>query len=552
LAALLLAAGPAAGQEEGSVYKRAKSDYYWLIKNQDARSVFQNWQTLADRFARIYTTDPQGPFAAGSLYWMGRIHAGAWDQFKREREFNEAVDVYRRLIKHFPKSNLADDAQYLIAELHRERELLKQAYLEYLRVTVNHPQGDMVPKAKKRLDQLEKVLAHQTPEEPEAEPDTPAEDAALSAVNDLRHWSTPTYTRVVLSLERPVPYTTNLLKKDTSHHKPRRLYLDFKGARLTGSVKDMVPIGDGLLKRARAGQFTKDTVRLVLDIKKLASYKVFTLDNPFRVVVDCFGPTKKAEAHAAQEKKKRRVNRGKAREEPPEVGLAAALGLTVRRIVLDPGHGGKDPGAVWKGVHEKDLVLDIAKKAAPVLRKMLGCEVLLTRDRDVFLPLEDRTAFANTHDADLFVSLHINAAPSHRLNGLETYFLNLASDEESMRVAARENATTKRSISDLQVILNDLMLNSKINESNRLARALHKGMVGTLRKHYKVRDLKVKQAPFYVLIGARMPAVLCELGFITNPTEHQRLAKGRYRARLAEALAAGVASYVRQLKMAAR
>jgi N-acetylmuramoyl-L-alanine amidase len=166
--------------------------------------------------------------------------------------------------------------------------------------------------------------------------------------------------------------------------------------------------------------------------------------------------------------------------------------------------------------------------------------------------LEDRTAFANTHDADLFVSLHINAAPSHRLNGLETYFLNLASDEESMRVAARENATTKRSISDLQVILNDLMLNSKINESNRLARALHKGMVGTLRKHYKVRDLKVKQAPFYVLIGARMPAVLCELGFITNPTEHQRLAKGRYRTRLAEALAAGVASYVRQLKMAAR
>jgi N-acetylmuramoyl-L-alanine amidase len=552
LAALIALAAPAAAQREGSVYKQAKSDYYWLVKHQDAKSVFQNWQTLADRFARIYTTDPQGPYAAGSLYWMGRIHAGAWEQFHQEREFNEAVDVYRRLIKHFPKSNLADDSQYLIAELFREKEELKQAYLEYLRVTVNHPQGDMVPKAKKRLDELERVLAHKTPPEPEAPAAEPSEEGALSAVNDLRHWSTPTYTRVVLSLERPVPYTTNLLKKDTSHHKPRRLYLDFKGAHLTGAVKDMVPIGDGLLKRARAGQFTKDTVRLVLDIKKLASYKVFTLDNPFRVVIDCFGPTKEAEAHVAQEKKKRRVHRGRAKEEPPEVGLAAALGLTVRRVVLDPGHGGKDPGAVWKGVHEKDLVLDIAKKAAPMIRKLLGCEVLLTRDRDVFLPLEDRTAFANTHDADLFVSLHINAAPSHRLHGLETYFLNLASDEESMRVAARENATTKRSISDLQVILNDLMLNSKINESNRLARALHKGMLGTLRKHYPVRDLKVKQAPFYVLIGARMPAVLCELGFITNPTEHQRLAKGRYRDRLARALAQGVATYVKELKMAAR
>lgn len=196
-------------------------------------------------------------------------------------------------------------------------------------------------------------------------------------------------------------------------------------------------------------------------------------------------------------------------------------------------------------------MLDIAKRAAPLI-KLLGCRVVLTRTRDTFVPLEARTAFANTHDADLFISIHVNAAPSHRLSGIETYFLNLASDEESMRVAARENATTTRSISDLQVILNDLMLNSKINESNRLARAVHGGLIRKIRRTYHVRDLRVKQAPFYVLIGARMPSILIEVGFITHPTENRRLANARYRQRLAEALAAGVAAYARQLKRVQR
>lgn len=546
---------PAWAQNEGAVYKRAKNDYYWLIKNKRAKGVYQNWQTLADRFARIYTTDPKGKYAPGSLFWMGRIHTGAWRQFKREVEFNEAVDVFRRLIKHFPKSKLADDAQFMIAKLYEDKGEHQQAYLEYLRVTVNHPRGDQVKPAKKRLDALERVLAHRPQKQASSKKYgsvATTSDLSLAAVTEVRHWSTPTYTRVVLSLERPVPYTTKLLQKDPSHHKPRRLYLNFKGARLTPGVKDTVPIGDGLLRRARAGQYSKDTVRLVLDIKKLASYKVFTLDNPFRVVIDCFGPLDKPKKVKRGSKQSRKVARGRAKEKPPDVGLAAALGLQVRRVVLDPGHGGKDPGAVWKGLYEKHLVLDICKRAAPKLRKLLGAEVLLTRTSDKFLPLEDRTAFANTHEADIFVSVHLNAAPSHRLNGVETYFLNLASDEESMRVAARENATTKRSISDLQVILNDLMLNSKINESNRLARALHKAMLANLRKTYKVRDLKVKQAPFYVLIGARMPAVLCELGFITNPKEHQRLGSRRYREHLADSLAKGVAAYVRELRMARR
>ncbi|MEW5914366.1 MAG: N-acetylmuramoyl-L-alanine amidase [Thermodesulfobacteriota bacterium] len=568
--ALLLAA-PAAAQEAKAIYDQARADFHWLMKHPRAQGVYQNWQSLADRFARVYTALPQGPLAPGSLLWMGRIHAEAWRRFKRDTDLYQAMDLFKRLCNHFPKSSLADDSQLMLAGLYEESGNPQQAYLEYLKVTVNYPRGDMAPRAKQRLDTLEKLLAlkqRQGEQPASAKPaktktqkekpkpkqarEAQAVQDALSEVKDLRHWSTPSYTRVVISLEQPVPYNSALLKKDPDHNKPRRLYLDLKGARLPAGFKDTVPIGDGLLRAARAGQYSKDTVRLVLDIKHVVSYKVFTLDNPFRVVIDCFGEQPKAAAQAKKSKRERKVPRGRAKEKPPEVGLAAALGLSIKRVVIDAGHGGKDEGARYKGLKEKDLTLDIARRVAAKLKKLMGCQVLLTRNSDKFLPLEERTALANTKNADVFVSIHVNAAANHRLRGVETYFLNLASDEQAMMLAARENATTTRSISDLQVILNDLMLNSKINESNRLARVVHSKLLRQVGQKARVKDLKVKQAPFYVLIGARMPSVLVEVGFITNPQEHRLLSTSAYRDLLAQGIAQGVLEYANQLKRAAR
>lgn len=560
-------AAPVRAQDSKAIYEQARADYHWLMEHPKAQDVYQNWQSLAERFARVYTANPRGPQSPGALLWMGRIHAQAWRRFKREDDFDQAVDLYTRLVNRFPDSRLADDGQLMLAGLYEEANDPKKAYLEYLRVTVNYPRGDMASRAKKRLDVLEDQLANQQRDQAKSEPSAglaakpsakapaktpptsgkPTADA-LATVKGLRHWSTPSYTRVVIGLERPVPYNSALLKQDPDHNKPRRLYLDLKGASLPQGFDDKVPIGDGLLRAARAGQYNPDTVRLVLDIKHLASYKVFTLNDPFRVVIDCFGQQPKAKVHARQVKRERRVKRGKANEQPPELSLATALGLGVKRVVIDPGHGGKDPGAQYKGTQEKALVLDIARRVAAKLRKLLGVQVLLTRNSDTYLDLEERTAFANTKDADIFVSIHANAAASHRLHGVETYFLNLASDEESMRVAARENATTTRSISDLQVILNDLMLNSRINESNRLARSVHGSLLHSTRKKAKVNDLEVKQAPFYVLIGARMPAVLVEVGFITNPAEHRLLSRNSYRDAVAQGIAEGIANYAKQLK----
>lgn len=590
----LLAPGPSAAQDEAAILDRVRADHQRLTQNPRMTHVYGNWQMLYERAARVYASDPQSEHGARALWWMGRLRAGAFEHFSRRSDFNEAQDLLRRFTNHFPRSNLADEAQFSLGRLHEKAGDKKQAYLEYLKLTANHPRSDKVPQAKQRLDALERELKGKVGPRPVEAPRaaTPPAAAAptdpgLALVTDLRHWSTPTYARLVLSLERPVTYATSLPSRPASAGGPSFLQIDLKGARLRGPLDDKEREPRALLNLAQASQATPDSVRVMVELKQLSTYKVFTLDNPFRLIVDCFGgqapapakappaavpsppepeparpPAATADTRPAPPSpgakqppataRARKVPRGQAQQQPAQLGLAAQLGLCVNRVVIDPGHGGKDPGATWRGQSEKEIVLDIAKRVREKVARLTGCEALLTRSKDVFVPLEDRTAFANTHDADLFVSIHINAASSPSLSGIETYFLNLASDEQSMRVAARENATTQRSISDLQAILNDLMLNTKINESNHLARTLHKSLLGQVRRQHPVQDLKVKQAPFYVLIGARMPAALIEVGFLTNPQEHQRLASPAYRDQLAEGIAQGIAAYSKELKTAAR
>jgi N-acetylmuramoyl-L-alanine amidase len=250
--------------------------------------------------------------------------------------------------------------------------------------------------------------------------------------------------------------------------------------------------------------------------------------------------------------KKREPEKGikKAKGPDSRVSLARQLGLNVSRVVIDPGHGGKDPGCrVRGGIEEKDITLKIAKLLVKKLEQELGCKVFLTRDKDTYLPLERRTAIANMKKADLFISLHVNAHRNSRIHGLETYFLNIATDEGAVMVAARENATSQKNISDLQLILNDLMLNTKILESSRLAYQIQKGMVSGLERHYSsVRDLGVKQAPFYVLIGAEMPAVLIEVGFLTNPMDKKMLLSKKYQERVADGISRGIKDYIASIE----
>jgi len=229
--------------------------------------------------------------------------------------------------------------------------------------------------------------------------------------------------------------------------------------------------------------------------------------------------------------------------------LARQLGLGARRIVIDAGHGGHDPGTIGRGgLQEKDLVLDVALRVSRLVRDELGAEVVMTRSTDVFIPLEERTAIANSKGADLFLSIHANSSRNPKAKGIETYFLNFAADTHAESVAARENAISAATLKDLQSLVKAITLNSKIDESRDFAASVQEAMVQNMRaEDPDVQDRGVHTAPFYVLIGANMPSILAEVAFVSHPEEEQRLKETDRRERIAQGLFEGVRTYLEEL-----
>jgi N-acetylmuramoyl-L-alanine amidase len=512
-------------------YRRAESSFERLQKSRQKQKYRHNWLNCIDKFKGVYSAQPNGRWADDAIFMVGYLYSRLYRHSFSQKDKVESLDYFNRLLKRFPKSSYREKASRAIAQLHGGK---KGSDKNMAKRPVSVKKG--VSKAK-HVQKSKKTPA-KTKEKKTVE--------LLSAeVTDLRVWSNPDYTRVVVDVDQEVTYAYRLLKKDPSIGKPQRLYIDVSPARMGGNVKPVVPIGDDLLSDARAAQYLPDTVRVVLDIRSIDKFKIFSLKNPFRVVLDVNGIPKKRSPERALKKKPLKPGTS-----IPKGSLAKQLALGVRRIIIDPGHGGKDPGAMghYRGILEKNVTLEVSKRLAGKIRHKLGIETILTRDRDVFLSLEERTAIANTKDGDIFLSIHANANKNKRMRGIETYFLNLATDNDAIMVAARENATSAKNISDLETILNDLMKNAKINESSRLATHVQRGMAKNLRKSFKdVRDHGVKQAPFYVLLGAEMPCVLVETAFISNPAECRRLNTSGYQEALADAIAAGIKDYIEEI-----
>ena len=532
--------------------EKARHSKKALFSSAKKKRYHHNWIKCAAQYEVVYDRYPKSPPAVPALYEAADLYTRLYKYSNKNKDLDTAIALYRKLVAEYGGHFLADDAQYKIGEIYYKiKKDPSQAYVEFLKVDVRFPKGDMRPRAKKMLDKLAITLSRNMERKNGAE--GAASEKQRAMVKNIRYWSTPNYTRVVIDVKSPVKYEHHLLKADPDHKKPR-LYLDLHNARVSRRIDSVVPIKDDLLQKARAGQYTENTVRVVLDTEKLVGYNVFHLYDPFRIVVDVRGFEKrkiKPRQKSMDSAKKRKVRRGIKKTEKPDqtISLARQLCLNVNRIVIDPGHGGKDPGCkLHRKYKEKNITLALAKRLASRLKKEIGCEVFLTRKKDTFLSLEQRTAIANMKKADLFISLHVNAHKDPRIHGLETYFLNMATDQQAVMVAARENATSEKNISDLQTILNDLMMNTKIRESSRLAHQVQKGMVGGAKNRYKgIRSLGVKQAPFYVLIGAQMPAVLVEVGFLSNSVERKRLMSKAYQERLADGISKGIKRYIESI-----
>lgn len=513
---------------------QAEKSYRALVASKKRSKYRDQWKRVIGKFEHVYDRDPTGPWAAAGLYRAGECYLALHKRSFLGADRENGLDRLAQVVKEFPTSGYSPKATKILVQKGRAVPAPVAAV----------PVETTPPPAETKDAIAEQIFKANTASKTGRELLKTKAVPGIATVTGLRYWSNPSYTRIVIDADNEAEYTHRLLKRDTAINKPQRLYVDLKKARLDRGTKRKIPINDNLLSDARAGQYRQDTVRVVVDIKSFKTYKIFPLKNPFRIVIDVRGQEQKPKV--AQRKTSPIKINGKV----PAGAIARQLSLGVKRIVIDPGHGGRDYGApgYYRGVHEKDIVLQIGLKLAAKLRKELGCEVLMTRTTDKYLTLEERTAFANTKSADLFISIHTNAHDDKRAYGIETYFLNLATDDEAIRVAAFENMTSTKNISDLQTILTDLMQNAKINESSRLAGNVQDGLYKNLRKHYKkVRSKGVKQAPFYVLLGAEMPAVLIETSFISNPRECKRLKSSRYQNKLSEGISRGIKGYIKEI-----
>jgi len=364
-------------------------------------------------------------------------------------------------------------------------------------------------------------------------------------VTGVRSTLSDGYVRITVALSHEAKFEVRSLLDKLSDSASPRIYVDIFGADLALAAKQPVEVDDKLVRQVRVGQYNADVVRVVLDLQSRTAHNAFMLSDPYRLIIDIAGERNAAPAgtndHGA--------NNPAVTRKPPGSTTAAGAPATatngLRKVVLDPGHGGKDPGATGPGgIAEKDIVLSIAKKLAVKLKNEMGTEVVLTRKDDRFVPLEDRTLLANTEDADLFISLHVNASPNPDARGIETYYLDNTTDEAAIRLAARENATSRKNISDLQFILSDMAQNMKLEDSITLAHRLQSSLVTGMSKFIgEVRDLGVKKALFHVLVGARMPSVLVEMFFITNKNDSRAMADAGYQDAMVNALFEGIQKY---------
>lgn len=593
-------------------YQTLEQETQAFLKDKSKAKYHSNWEKLITKFERIPKSYPACEKADEALLRAGRLWLQCAKLSGSSADLKKALADFEALAGKYPESSLADDALLEAGKLHLKLGEKPSAEKAFQKIVTDYPQGDCAAQARKFLSELlpsspakpggtssepKQIIAPASPEPSSTAPippakaplrpndaiallldqSTPAKAKGPAQMQNLRYWSAGTYTRVVIELDRAAEFTPpRLLKPDPAINTPPRIFLDLNHTRLTAdfraryAFKDNcyeLPIGDGLLMRARAGQYQPEVVRVVLDLHSLREFKYFSLpagEEPgWRIIIDIYGEQKTAPSlpppTRPTPKPGTTVLPSPKPLPVPETPQPAPKPPSQKPfiIIIDPGHGGKDPGALGRNkTREKDITLAVAKELEKELKKIFPrAQIVLTRKDDRYLSLVERTAkanalasdFANTQDA-IFISLHCNANPSRKIAGVETYYLDNTTDRAALRLAAQENFVSEEVMSRAgdytNQILADMATTSKVNFSIPLAECIQQSLVRELQSKYSgVNNLGVKKAPFWVLTGATMPSVLVELSFISNLQEEKRLSQSGYQKTLAKGIAAGLKKY---------
>lgn len=506
--------------------RSAKQLYETALRNE--RALLATTPTLSGlravirEYQRVVHTYPRSGYSDNALWQAAGVAIAAFERFGQDRDRRSALRSLELLGSEYPSSSL-------VRQIPARRQL------------VSIPAPAEAPAAVRR----------------------PADQGMSSAdgvtLVGIQRRVLPDVVRVILDLDGEVAFREERLRN------PDRVFFDLANVTIDPAVlRTSRHWDDDSVRAIRLGRHPDNTTRIVLDLDSVSRYSVFAMQNPYRLVVDFERTTDRASPTAGETPAGEAVpanalgSRAPAIVEAPvapatnrngNLSLARQLGLGVSRVVIDPGHGGHDPGAQAGGLTEAEVVLDIALRLERLLLERPGFDVVMTRRSNTFLPLDERTALANRAGADLFLSIHANAARDARTGGIETFVLNFAQNPEAEAIAARENSASAATMHRLPDIVKAITLNNKLDESRDFAEMVQDAMVRHVRPQLRgIRDLGVKQAPFVVLIGAGMPAILAEVSFLTNKAEAALLTDGAHRERLANALLDGILQYQGSLK----
>ena len=523
-------------QRPQAVYQQAKAEMDALRKDKKRSCWREPWEKLEQRFHSVHAAKPSPAIGAGALYRAAACREALARCSHLDKEFQAAVALYAAVPDQFPRSALADDALYQAAVLSaQELDDAGEARRFLSEQLKSYAKGDMAGKGRQLLAELDggpqkeaSVRTAQRPAAPELQ---------------MLSWDSPgkNSVEVVLELNTSTTYDTRLVRGSKSQ--PDRLVLRLKNTAVADDVRKGVKVNGSLLQNIAVKKLKKDA-QVELTFREVARFDTDSEENPSRIVVrvtsgkNRLPRAEKGDTDIAEAP--RRERRVSARQ---VADMASQLGLSVQRVFIDAGHGGRDPGTSHNKVVERVITLDIALRLGRLLEAN-GLDVVYSRRDDRAVGLSQRTVAANRKECDLFVSIHVNANEDRSVQGFETYYLDFASNQHAARVAALENARSERRLGNMQSMLAEVMLSARVDESRRLASDIQRLSLFRLkRRGYEVRNNGTKSAPFHVLLGANMPAVLVEVGYCTHGQEAKRLLDAKYRHALAEGLAEGILAY---------
>lgn len=523
-------------QRPQAVYQQAKAEMDALRKDKKRSCWREPWEKLEQRFLSVHAAKPSPAIGAGALYRAAVCREALARCSHMDKEFQAAVALYAAVPDQFPRSALADDALYQAAALSaQELDDAGEARRFLSEQLKSYAKGDMAGKGRQLLAELDGG--------PQKEASVRTAQRPVAPELQMLSWDSPgkNSVEVVLELNTSTTYDTRLVRGSKSQ--PDRLVLRLKNTAVADDVRKGVKVNGSLLQNIAVKKLKKDA-QVELTFREVARFDTDSEENPSRIVVrvtsgkNRLPRAEKGDTDIAEAP--RRERRVSARQ---VADMASQLGLSVQRVFIDAGHGGRDPGTSHNKVVERVITLDIALRLGRLLEAN-GLDVVYSRRDDRAVGLSQRTVAANRKECDLFVSIHVNANEDRSVQGFETYYLDFASNQHAARVAALENARSERRLGNMQSMLAEVMLSARVDESRRLASDIQRLSLFRLkRRGYEVRNNGTKSAPFHVLLGANMPAVLVEVGYCTHGQEAKRLLDAKYRHALAEGLAEGILAY---------